>query len=138
MPQNKINVELERITFLSTLENGQIYVTMQQRTNHFSTFARPTEVTYAHLMMASVMAANFSRALEVWREQMVAGVAPGVRSTRAALAACAGAGNIDVALEVCHEKVTENLNGLTMPSRLGKKELPRNCTRTQLFLGFWY
>lgn len=73
---------------------------MQQRTNHFSTFARPTEVTYAHLMMASVMAGNFSRALEVWRQQLAAGVAPGARSTRAALAACAGAGNIDIALEV--------------------------------------
>lgn len=76
---------------------------MQQRTNHFSTFARPTEVTYAHLMRASVMAGDFDRALEVWGRQLSAGVAPGARSTRAALAACWGAGDIDTALEVVHK-----------------------------------
>lgn len=73
---------------------------MQQRTNHFSTFARPTEVTYAHLMWASVKAGTFARALDVWRQQLSAGVAPGARSTRAVLAACWGAGDIATALEV--------------------------------------
>lgn len=82
------------------LRGGQIFATMQQRTNHFSTFARPTEVTYAHLMRASVMAGDFARALEVWRQQLSAGVAPGSRSTRAALGACAGGGDVDTALEV--------------------------------------
>eukprot|EP00752_Nemacystus_decipiens_P002759 g2577.t1 len=81
-------------------EAEEIFATMQQRTNHFSTFARPTEVTYAHLMRASVMAGDFARALEVWRQQLSAGVAPGSRSTRAALSACEGAGDVDTALEV--------------------------------------
>ncbi|CAM9870932.1 unnamed protein product [Ectocarpus fasciculatus] len=81
-------------------EAEEIFATMQQRTNHFSTFARPTEVTYAHLMRASVMAEDYGRALEIWRQQLSAGVAPGPRSTRAALAACGGAGDVDTALQV--------------------------------------
>lgn len=46
------------------------------------------------------MAGDFARALEVWRQQLSAGVPPGARSTRAALAACGGAGDVDTALEV--------------------------------------
>ncbi|CAN0454184.1 unnamed protein product [Discosporangium mesarthrocarpum] len=73
---------------------------MQQRTNHFSTFVEPTEVTYAHLMNASVRAGDHSRALEVWGQLRAAGVRPGQRSTRVVLAACRGAGDIMTALEV--------------------------------------
>lgn len=73
---------------------------MQQRTNHFSTFARPTEVTYAHLMLASVGAENYARAFELWEQQLASGVGPGSRSTRAVLSACWGARDIETALKV--------------------------------------
>ena len=99
-PARALAVLLPSLPSCPATPGHQIFATMQQRTNHFSTFARPTEVTYAHLMRASVMAGDFARALEVWRQQLSAGVAPGSRSTRAALAACGGAGDVDTALEV--------------------------------------
>lgn len=95
---------------------------MQQRTNHFSTFARPTEVTYAHLMRASVMAEDYGRALEIWRQQLSAGVAPGPRSTRAALAACGGAGDVDTALQV----------GEALPGACVTAAVHRGTTKTRL------
>lgn len=78
----------------------QIFLAMQQRTNHFSTFARPTEVTYAHLMKASVGVGKYERALELWEQLLSTGLTPGSRSSRAALSACWLAGDVEAALKV--------------------------------------
>lgn len=72
---------------------------MQQRTNHFSTFVQPTEVTYAHLMKASLVAGKHSRVLELWRQLLASGVDPGARSTRVVLTACAKGGDVVTALK---------------------------------------
>jgi len=77
-----------------------IFQTMQQRTNHFSTYVQPTEVTYATIMQANNKCKRYSRVLQLYDEMKYNKIRPCLFGYREALKACYKLKDKDHALKV--------------------------------------
>ena len=82
----------------------EIFSAMQQRTNHFSTYVEPSELTYRRLMQvhlyagAGATAEDTSRVWELWREMLERGIRPGVAVCRSCVRAARIGMDVDRAL----------------------------------------
>jgi len=65
-----------------------IYLEMQQKSNHFSTFTPPSAYTYKHLMAAHAKAGNTFRVLDLFEEMCARGLSPTHTHYLLALNAC--------------------------------------------------
>lgn len=105
----------------------RIWVEMQQRTNHFSTFTPPTPHAYAHLMAVQRRAGDASRVLFLYDELRARGLRPALVHYSLAIRACAqdaGApGQLERAMRV-YEDMRQG--GLRLDTR-GLLALTRIC-----------
>ena len=77
----------------------EIFSAMQQRTNHFSTYVEPSELTFRRLMQVHLNAGatmeDTSRVWELWRDLLERGIKPGVAVCRS----CVRAAKIEMDVE---------------------------------------
>ncbi|KAG5182348.1 hypothetical protein JKP88DRAFT_268779 [Tribonema minus] len=100
----------DAITFTSLIKTAaaahnadaaeEIFAAMQQRTNHFSTFHRPSERTFRHMITANMNIKRFSRVQELWAQMLAEGLAPSSRTCSLVLGACRHQGDLTQALSV--------------------------------------
>jgi len=118
---------------------------MQQRTNHFSTYVRPSGVTYATLMRANNRAHRYSRALDLFWDMEYSDVEPTLYSYREALKACyetqAGAVALQIYKYMKERKVRPDNNCLLSIVKLleekGKHKEARDIRKERSFMQLW-
>jgi pentatricopeptide repeat protein len=105
----------------------KIFVEMQQRTNHFSTFTPPSPHAYAHLMAVQRRAGDASRVLFLYDELRARKLRPALVHYSLAIRACAqdaaAPGQLDLAMRI-YEDMRQA--GLRLDSR-GLLALTRIC-----------
>ena len=83
----------------TTLLAEELFADMQQRTNHFSSYIEPTELTFQRLMQTHLRApegeVNTKRIWELLEDMIQRGLQPGISTYRSCVKAAAVEGNVD-------------------------------------------
>ena len=72
-----------------------LFLSMQQRTNHFSSYIEPTELTYSRLMQANLACGNIERVWQLFELMRIRSIFPSVYAYRSCMNAATQAKDIE-------------------------------------------